>query len=83
MSLTEAKAMVEGLSEQDRLELLAWMEQQTQCESDAITFSMSKDELNAAIRVGLDQLQRGESISGDEAHERLRKRSIAHSQPGA
>jgi hypothetical protein len=76
MSLLEVKSEIERLSSEERMELLVWMEDRDQLSADDITISMSKEELGQAIRMGLDQLDRGEFVSGDEAHERLRQRIL-------
>jgi len=80
MSLAEVKSVIENLSSEERMELLVWMEEHDQTSAGGISISMDKDELRQAIRVGLDQLDRGETVSGDEAHERLRRRSLQHGQ---
>ena len=78
MSLTEVKSVIERLSSQERLELLLWLEERDRGSSGEVSIAMNKQELHQAIQLGLDQLDRGEVVSGDEAHERLRRRGLLH-----
>jgi hypothetical protein len=80
MSLAEVKSVIERLSSEERLELLVWMEERDRGSAGEITIAMDKQELSQAIRLGLDQLDRGDMVSGDEAHERLLRRSRLHGQ---
>jgi hypothetical protein len=83
MSLAEVKSVIERLSCDERLELLVWMEERDLVSAGEMSIAMDKQELSKAIRLGLDQLDRGETVSGDEAHERLRRRSLLHGQSPA
>jgi predicted transcriptional regulator len=78
MSLADVQVMVERLSDSDRLALLTWLEQR-EALAEEVPPTLRGEELSAAIRLGLAQLERGETVSGDEAHERMsRKAGLLH-----
>jgi hypothetical protein len=83
MSLAEVKSEIERLSVEERLELLVWMEEHDNSSAGEISIAMDRNQLSQAIRIGLDQLDRGAAVSGDEAHERLRRHSLLHGQSPA
>ena len=78
MSLADVQAIIERLPDLDRLALLTWMEQR-EAAAEEVSPTLHGEELNAAIRLGMDQLEKGETVSGDEAHEKLsRKAGLLH-----